>query len=156
MSTEGNLVFVYGTLKRGFPNYFKGMSDFPYVGPATTLLAYPLVIAGPWYSPVLISDPGAGLRVRGELFKVDSRGLARLDEIEGTHKPNGYRRSCIDVVAEGAALACPVWAYLKDRDVLAAIHSAPLAEYEHDARYVVSERRPAAHQARQMDETPER
>ena len=51
-------VFVYGTLKRGEPNYHvignpaSGVSQF--VGEGKTVAKYPLVAAAPWYNPYLL------------------------------------------------------------------------------------------------------
>ena len=35
--------------------------------------AYPLVIAGRWFSPVKMPEPGVGHRVTGELYEVDNK-----------------------------------------------------------------------------------
>jgi gamma-glutamylaminecyclotransferase len=52
-------VFVYGTLKRGEPNYHvidnptNGVSHF--IGEGKTVAKYPMVAAAPWYNPYLLS-----------------------------------------------------------------------------------------------------
>ncbi|WP_039841607.1 gamma-glutamylcyclotransferase [Vibrio owensii] len=48
-------VFVYGTLKEGFPN-FKSNNGTRYQGKFTTLETYPLYLVGDRYSPWLILD----------------------------------------------------------------------------------------------------
>ena len=64
MSSEGYLMFVYGTLKRGQPNnHFihdteSGHAEF--VGTGHTTEQYPLVIAGKYNIPYLLYIPGQG------------------------------------------------------------------------------------------------
>ncbi|XP_074587934.1 putative gamma-glutamylcyclotransferase At3g02910 isoform X1 [Curcuma longa] len=95
------LVFVYGTLKRRFPNHSL-LADLAYAGDASFLTAartarrFPLVI-GPLSIPFLLRLPGSGRRVDGELYSVSSRGLSRLDELEGTTRGH-YERLPLVVV----------------------------------------------------------
>ncbi len=128
------LVFVYGTLKRGFPNA-EGMDGARYLGTYRTCDAYPLVVGGKWFSPSLLPEKGLGQRVTGELYVVDNAMLARLDALESTHLPTGYRREQIGVesLADGSVISA--WVYFKERNRITAIHSENLAEY-HDQRYV--------------------
>jgi gamma-glutamylaminecyclotransferase len=62
---EKYLVFVYGTLKRGEPNYHvmsegqEGASA-QLVGPASTIERYPLVIASRYNIPFLLDRAGIG------------------------------------------------------------------------------------------------
>lgn len=86
--SKQSLVFSYGTLKRGFHNHFLMQDlmthdDAVYVGSFQTHDSYPLV-CGPHGIPYLINIPGTGHRVKGELYSVSTRGLSRLDELEGT------------------------------------------------------------------------
>ncbi|KAL3653918.1 hypothetical protein CASFOL_003599 [Castilleja foliolosa] len=96
-------IFVYGTLKRGFYNHkllekLIGTRDAAYLGPHTTVEAFPLV-CGPYGIPYLINLPGSGRRIRGELYSVSSGpGLARLDELEGLDRGH-YERLPVSVAA---------------------------------------------------------
>ncbi|XP_062029525.1 putative gamma-glutamylcyclotransferase At3g02910 [Rosa rugosa] len=86
--SKPHLIFSYGTLKRGFHNHkltkeLIDQDDAVFIGPYITLHAYPLV-CGPHGLPYLINLPGSGHRIRGELYAVSARGLARFDELEGT------------------------------------------------------------------------
>ena len=86
--SKGHLIFSYGTLKRGFQNYnlmqsLIGDNDAVFMGAHVTRNSYPLV-CGPNGIPFLINLPGSGHRVTGELYSVSTRGLARVDELEGT------------------------------------------------------------------------
>lgn len=129
-------VFVYGTLKRGFPYHAEGLEGRTFVGRCRTREAFPLVIGGRWFSPILIAEPGIGLQVLGEVFSVDDTTLDDLDRLEGTHLPNGYERIEIGVEpAEGGA-SFQAWTYVKERVRIDIIHSDPIEEYHLDPRYV--------------------
>ena len=129
-------VFVYGTLKRGFPNHDAWLKDYPCIGRFRTCDAFPLVVGDTWFSPYLIAEPGVGVPVFGEVFELDDRGLEVLDGIEGTDVPCGYRRIGIAIGdAEGGA-PFDAWTYVKDRAAIEGIHSGPMAEYALDPRYV--------------------
>lgn len=97
------LVFTYGTLKRGFSNHtlvqdLARSGDATFVGAAATAAPLPLV-CGPYRVPFLLNLPGsAGChRVKGELYSVTARGLARLDELEGVSRAH-YERLPVEVV----------------------------------------------------------
>lgn len=87
-------VFVYGTLKKDQPNYYRlfdasnGKSEF--LGTAITVDKFPLVIAGVYNVPYLLNIPGTGNRVHGEIYKVDEQMLKFLDDFEGV--PVHYQR----------------------------------------------------------------
>lgn len=132
-------VFIYGTLKRGFPNHQAGLAEARFVARVQTLKPFPLVIGGRWFSPYLIDEPGQGQKVFGELFEVDGDGLALLDEMEGVGHPQGYRRISVRCWHDEQALEA--WTYVKDRAVIEGIHSEALAEYEADPRYVIPSHR---------------
>lgn len=92
-------VFVYGTLKKGQPNYFR-MTDkrnghAEYCCSAHTVEKFPLVIAGKYNIPFLLNIPGAGRQVQGEVYCVDSQMLQFLDEFEGC--PHMYQRTSVEL-----------------------------------------------------------
>jgi gamma-glutamylaminecyclotransferase len=129
-------VFVYGTLKRGFPNYDNiGMGQYRYLGPFVTLQMYPLVVGGPWNSPCLINEPGDGHRVEGEVYVVNQEGIEVLDRLENVGRVDGYERLRIEVAGEGAGEPLSAWAYLKERARIGPIHSEALSNYELVANY---------------------
>ncbi len=134
-------VFVYGTVKRGFPNDVTGSLGFNWIGRFRTVDAFPLVVGGKWYSPYLIAEPGAGHRVFGEILEIDDQGLAKLDLMEGTHVPEGYRRMAIAIENNDDGAPFDAWTYVKDRDAIEDIHSEPMAEYALDSRYVIPSKR---------------
>ncbi|TYJ46809.1 hypothetical protein E1A91_A02G143600v1 [Gossypium mustelinum] len=111
-----NLVFTYGTLKRGFANHvllqdLMRTGDAEFKGTYRTMERYPLV-CGPYRVPFLLNMAGLGLRVTGELYAVSARGLDRLDELEGTSRGH-YERTPIHLTPAGEEelLACAAQAY---------------------------------------------
>ena len=129
-------VFVYGTLKRGFPNHDQWMAGFEYLGAYRTMLAYPLLIGGPWFTIQMLPEPGCGHRVDGELYRVDDDGLALLDQLESVGKADGYTRQVIDVESSSNQVETGVWTYFKERSYVDPVHGAPLKCYQLDPRYV--------------------
>ncbi|ELW71490.1 gamma-glutamylaminecyclotransferase [Tupaia chinensis] len=96
-------IFVYGTLKRGQPNHqvlldsANGAAAFR--SQARTVEPYPLVIAGEHNIPRLLTLPGKGVRVLGEIYVVDEQMLRFLDDFEGC--PTMYQRTLVPVEALG-------------------------------------------------------
>ncbi|XP_071405022.1 gamma-glutamylaminecyclotransferase [Pithys albifrons albifrons] len=92
-------VFVYGTLKKGQPNYkymintAKGLAKFQ--GRGRTVEKYPLVIAGKYNIPYMLNIPGTGHHVAGEIYSVDDQMLQFLDEFEGC--PDMYQRTLMRI-----------------------------------------------------------
>jgi len=123
MSSSSNkstcLIFVYGSLKRGFGNnrYFLS-SDAEFVGPCTTADSnFDMISLGSFPAVFRNSDdalyPPAGelrnCRITGEVYRVDAKTLVALDMLEG----NGsfYTREQIEVdgLPQGENLC---WCYL--------------------------------------------
>jgi gamma-glutamylcyclotransferase (GGCT)/AIG2-like uncharacterized protein YtfP len=92
------LVFVYGTLKRGHGNHH-WLLDAPFLGEAVL----PDVVLHD-LGPFPMAVPGEGV-VRGEVYGVDAAGLARLDRLEGY--PRLYDRRPLPL-ADGRQ----AWVYL--------------------------------------------
>ncbi|MEO1695369.1 MAG: gamma-glutamylcyclotransferase family protein [Pseudomonadota bacterium] len=128
-------VFVYGTLKRGYPNYRAYLASATYLGDARTLDPYPLVIGGRYRTPFLFDEPGRGARVDGELFEVTSRQRARLDLLERVGRPRGYHIAIIPVEAADGSIV-DAQCYLMDRANVAIIHEELGRTYPIDNGYV--------------------
>ena len=134
-------VFVFGTLKEGFPNFHVNRGTrMP--GDFVTVQPYPLYLIGERRSPWMLERPGAGLNVRGQVFDVDDAALAQMDGLERVGEPDGYRRVRIEVALAGGASAATLeaFAYLKDPAEFPAVAGdavGPLAEYapQHAALY---------------------
>ncbi len=137
---EEHLVFVFGTLKEGFPNFAVNRGR-RVAGTFVTREPYPLYLVGDRHSPWLVDEPGAGLRVTGEVFRVDAGTLQAMDRLERIAQPDGYRRVLLEVACLDTAVQHRVHAYLKPREQLAPaeIRMGPLAAYtlEHAALYRV-------------------
>lgn len=133
-----SLVFVYGTLKEGFPNFeFNGGSRL--AGEFATLSPYPFYLVGERYVPCLINLPGAGFNVYGQAFSADGRSLAIMDELEEAGKPEGYGRTVITVACTETDERKRVFVYLKQPGQLKteAIRLGPISRYatEHALLY---------------------
>lgn len=134
-------VFVFGTLKEGFPNFATNKGRrLP--GEFVTKERYPFYLVGERHSPWLLDQPGQGERVVGQVFEVDEAALAAMDLLERTHEPDGYRRTRIAVEAHGVAgnpAPIDVFVYMKQAGhfVGSQARLGPLREYlpEHAALY---------------------
>lgn len=136
----GTLVFVFGTLKQGFPNFATNQGRR--IGTVfRTLDRHPLLLVGERCVPWLIDSPGLGERVAGELYEVNAAALAAMDELEGVGRPDGYRRRALRVQAaslgDDAVVLAQVYMKRADQVVEADVQLGPLAEYTpaHAARY---------------------
>ena len=126
------LVFVFGTLKQGFPNFATNKGT-RVAGSFITVERYPLYLVGERFSPWLVDEAGEGHRVVGQVFEVDQATLDAMDVLERVAQPDGYRRLTVAVEAlegePGARLT--VQAYLKPREHFdrADARLGPLHEY---------------------------
>lgn len=77
--TMAQLIFVYGSLKRGFElHHFMSGSSFE--GQAMTQPNYRLVDCGSYPGLIPSTD---GICIHGEVYSVSDRRLQTLDEVEG-------------------------------------------------------------------------
>jgi gamma-glutamylaminecyclotransferase len=140
--SDRSRVFVYGTLKKGFPNHARYLSDADLLGTFRTRERYRLVLNGERFSPCLLAGAGQGRRVEGEVYSVDWPGLRRLDRLERVDLPDGYRRHTIvvDAVDNPNLDACEVFVYLKNPDGLTDPRSEALAVYTLEAAHTYRRR----------------
>ena len=127
-----HLLFVYGTLKEGFPNF--GVNGGVRVGrDARTRDRLPLYLVGERRVPWLLQQPGVGFQVVGQVFAVDGSALEAMDRLEGTNEADGYRKVTIEVerVVADQAAAQSVYCYLKLPSQLdeSMERAGPLEEY---------------------------
>lgn len=87
------LIFVYGTLKRGFCRSHH-LADQIFLETACTIPGYTMYDCGDY--PGLVVDPAMGVSIQGELWSVDAPGIARLDEVEGVSE-NWFSRRQIEL-----------------------------------------------------------
>lgn len=91
---ESHLIFVYGTLKRDFPNHHL-LQNAIFIGKAITKEKYPMIIFKERHVPILLNITGIGNQIIGEVYQVDDKILQELDELE--IKRAHYSRKCIQV-----------------------------------------------------------
>lgn len=95
------LLFVYGSLKEGFPNHHVNRGRrMP--GTFRTVVPYPFFLAD-GVLPCLLPSPGSGHHVLGQLFEVGEPELAAMDLLERVGEPGGYARHTIEVEPVDAA-----------------------------------------------------
>ena len=98
------LLFVYGTLKQGFPNFplnagrrlqglYRTRQPFP---------LYVVQLANEERAPWLMDDAGRGHQVLGQVFEVDYAALAAMDRFEEVGQPTGYVRAEVELEPAGA------------------------------------------------------
>lgn len=132
-------VFVFGTLKQGFPNFATNRGrQLP--GRFVTRERWPLYLVGERHSPWMVDQPGQGEQVAGQVFEVDDAVLAAMDALERIAEVDGYRRVQIEVLQDAAeSAALQVFAYLKPAPQLQLheVRAGPLPEYtlDHAALY---------------------
>ena len=125
-----SLLFVYGSLKQGFPNaHVNAGRRVP--GSFRTLQRLPFYLVGAGHLPCLVLQPGHGLQVLGQLFEVSATDLAAMDRLERVGEPQGYSRVCIEVqqVDDGRVLEADVYVQQPERLHPSNALIGPLAEY---------------------------
>lgn len=128
------ILFVYGTLKRGYVNHAV-LANAAFIGVGITLEPYQLVIADKRNVPTLIDEVGNGLQVHGELFSITPSLLDILDRFEDVGKPSGYVRRPITIEA-ASSRQTTAWAYMKSRDQIGVIKSSCLGYYSPNNEYI--------------------
>lgn len=125
------LLFVYGSLKEGFPN-FHANAGRRLAGEYRTEDAYPLLLFD-GQLPCLLPLRGRGLPVKGQVFEVERAALAAMDRLERVGEPGGYTRRTIRVLRTDLAGAAAVdaFVYMQDPALLAGPgnHVGPIDEY---------------------------
>ena len=111
MQSDPQLVFVYGTLRRGGSNDFR-MAGAEFISPGTIMGRMYRI---DWY-PGLVLD-GSGDEIRGEVYSVGPDLLADLDMFEGLSageiEGSEYRRVRTTVVQQDSmTLTAWVWEWL--------------------------------------------
>lgn len=98
-----------------------------------------MLIAGPWFAPMMLDEAGAGHRVAGELYAIGQARLQAIDALESIGRPGNLRRR-IRVEPSQGGLAVAAFVYMKDRSLATPQHSGWLSDYQ-DRRFVPFEER---------------
>jgi len=124
-------VFLFGTLKEGFPNSSTNKGS-RVDGEFLTKVRYPLYLVGERYSPWLVLSEGEGFQIRGQVFTIDEATLDDMDRLERIHQADGYRRVQVEVISESTGEEMQVFVYVKPPAQLEGmlVQLGPLAEYE--------------------------
>jgi len=125
-----DLLFVYGSLKQGFPNA-QVNTGRRRPGSFRTCERLPFYLVGAGHLPCLLLQPGQGLQVLGQLFEVNATDLAAMDRLERFDDPQGYRRVRIGVeqVDDGSVFDAFVYVQQAARLDPTQPMIGPLAEY---------------------------
>jgi gamma-glutamylaminecyclotransferase len=107
---EKNLVAVYGTLKKGYSNYWSYLASSTHVGSGKTKDKYPLLVDT---LPYLVNKRGTGHNVEVDVFSVSDETFDRLDRLE--RHPKWYRREQIDIKMKGKTIKC--WIYFNPKQL---------------------------------------
>ena len=134
------LLFVYGSLKQGFPNEHVNTAR-RVAGSYRTQERFPMFLLGEGEVPCVVSPPGTGHQVIGELYSASADDLARMDRLERIGEPLGYER--VEIAIERFDLPTveqtQALVYLKKEHFIpqSTPRVGPLAEYklEHAARF---------------------
>jgi gamma-glutamylaminecyclotransferase len=114
-------VFVFGTLKEGFPN-FKTNKGIRFRGQFETKERYPLYLVGERFSPWLVLQPGDGFPIKGQIFEVSDEALAEMDVLERINEPDGYRRTTVQVTCLESGEQLSAFVYGKPPEMVATAH----------------------------------
>jgi len=108
---QDNLIAVYGTLKKGYNNYYSYLRSSKHVGSGTTQDKYPLLIQG---LPYMVDNKGVGHNVEVDVFKVSDKTFSDIDMLEG--HPRWYKRKQIPIkMSDGKVVVC--WLYFNPKEV---------------------------------------
>ena len=110
-------VFVYGTLKEGFPN-FKINKGKLIRGHYCTQKAYALYLVGERFVPWLVLDGEKISPIKGELFEVSETTLADMDILEQTAQTEGYQRVEVDILDQESGKNLKAYLYGKHSNQL--------------------------------------
>lgn len=113
MLADHHLVFVYGLLKRGFSLHHH-LSGCEFVGEAITEPDYYLVDCREYPGLRHAEAFHAGESIRGEVFRVSSHALRRLDDVEGVSE-GLYCREYVRVQGPFADQQVWAWFYVSDQ-----------------------------------------
>ncbi len=134
------LLFVYGSLKQGFPNE-QVNTGRRVAGRFRTVERFRLYLLGAGKVPCIVAPAGTGFQVVGELYEVDAQDLARMDRLERIGEPEGYERVEVQVerIDSSPLESTAALVYLKQEASIPsnAARSGPFPEYtlEHAARF---------------------
>jgi gamma-glutamylaminecyclotransferase len=127
-------IFAAGTLKHGFALHEEGLANAVFLGCYRTLEPYPLLIAGPWYAPMILDQPGIGENIIGELYDAPDDALRALDALESVGQPGNFRIT-VQVQPVGGGPHASAFMFVKSPELASPVHSGFLSDYQ-DRRFI--------------------
>ncbi|MCP3395271.1 gamma-glutamylcyclotransferase [Bradyrhizobium sp. CCGB12] len=128
-------LFVFGTLKRGYPLHDHGLRGAQFIGIYRTQQRLPLLIAGRWFAPMMFNEPGNGHKVLGEVYRIEEFQLPSLDRIESIGEPGNLRlKITVEPVGDGKPLSAFV--YMKSRELTESTYHSGIMESYGDHRFI--------------------
>lgn len=112
-----------------------------FLGLYRTVERLPLVIAGRWFAPMLLDEPGQGCRIKGELLEVDADRLRQPDALDSVGSP-GNLRKLLEIQPITTGPIRTAFAFQKDRSLATPQHADCMISYT-DGRFIAPEDRPA-------------
>lgn len=91
-----DLLFVYGSMKKGFRNHFR-MEKENFIGNAITKEKYSMYPDSNYSFPYAIKE-NQEFNLKGELYEIKNIGFSILDDFEGV--PTYYQREIIPVICD--------------------------------------------------------
>ena len=114
------LVFVYGTLKRGFGNS-RLLGGSAFLGVGHTSPSFAMYRVCPYFPGVCQDEQNLG-PVYGEVYRVNDQTMRALDRLEGCCASGGgmYHRVVTDITVGKAHCDCWIylWGHGPDHDLL--------------------------------------
>jgi gamma-glutamylaminecyclotransferase len=133
-------IFVYGTLKKGFPNS-NFLANAKFVGEGRTVDKYPLVIASRFNIPYLLGLKNVGNQIAGEVYDVTESQLKALDRFEGY--PDHYNRIEVPVCVDFKVVGCHTYVLDRYKDSLLQFEMLKVYSVDKCMSYVRACDRPA-------------
>uniref|UniRef100_A0AC34GSE0 Gamma-glutamylcyclotransferase family protein n=1 Tax=Panagrolaimus sp. ES5 TaxID=591445 RepID=A0AC34GSE0_9BILA len=133
MSKLPHTVFVYGTLKKGEPNYHvlndPKNGSIKFLGIAETMETFPLIVATQFNIPFALNLPKHGKNIIGEVYSVNDAKLEFMDKLE--MHPILYKRELQRIKMKETNEEMLAWIYLLEtwKDELLETASEYLTEY---------------------------
>lgn len=105
-----HMAFVYGTLMSGYGNH-RLLQDSTFYAPGITVDQYNFFTLGPFPAVQKSETADDQHRVEGELYQINDRTLARLDQLESNGSLYLRRRRAIEVFLEAKPTRMIAWVY---------------------------------------------
>ena len=104
MESAGQLIFVYGSLKRGY-RLHRLLTAQEFLGSAQTACQYRMYDLGEYPG---LTEAHNGVSVRGEVYRVSAECLQTLDDVEEV-EAGIYARRCVRLTGDFSGQSVDAW-----------------------------------------------